>query len=242
MWLCKCGVNNVNANKQCARPSCRNPKPETQGLDEFDELLRDTRLSRISSDAIGNPIAEWNTTSIIAACFVLNRELDRKVNMTPQEELFAKLFNHERVLVKDMDTLTRRAHREDLAKIAFEARARLTAVDEVEREEKKKNNEGKPSGFERSLNADDTATNAINTIKERQKKLSKKEQVLAGLKKLYDMTGSSQSEADINKKIEAGTILGRIQSAKGLNSSEPETKTESKPIFNPFEKKEENKQ
>src|SRR6266850_1991034 len=82
--------------------------------------------------------------------------------MTPQEELFSQLFNHEKVLVKDMDTLTLRAHREELAKIAFEARARLTAVDD-EDNTRKKNNDKKPKGFERSLNTDETTTNAINT-------------------------------------------------------------------------------
>src|SRR5260221_11654525 len=69
--------------------------------------------------------------------------------VTPQEELFSLLFNHEKVLVKDMDVLTLRAHREELAKIAFEARARLTAVDDEEQDRKKKHNgDGKTQGFE----------------------------------------------------------------------------------------------
>src|ERR1700747_1784259 len=79
--------------------------------------------------------------------------------MTPQEELFSQLFNHEKILVKDMDTLTLRAHREELAKIAFEARARLTAADDEEKTRKKGD---KPEGFKRSLNTDETTTNAIN--------------------------------------------------------------------------------
>ena len=63
-----------------------------------------------------------------------------------------------------MDLLTLRAHRETLSKIAFEAKARLTAVDDEEKIRKKKEAGDKPAGFERSLNSDQTATDAINTI------------------------------------------------------------------------------
>ena len=58
--------------------------------------------------------------------------------MTPQEELFAKFYNHEKVLVKDMDTVQLREHREELQKIAFEAKARLVAADDETRERKAK--------------------------------------------------------------------------------------------------------
>jgi hypothetical protein len=156
--------------------------------------------------------------------------------VTPQEELFAELFNHEKILVKDMDILELRAHREELAKIAFEARARLTAVDDEDNSRKKsKSSENKPSGFERSLNVDDTATDAINTIRERQKRLTKSEKIQAGLEKL----GISASDA--SKLMSAGAILGRLkskQSVEGVSKDDSVEVSESKPIFNPFEKKE----
>ena len=160
--------------------------------------------------------------------------------VTPQEELFAELFNHEKSLVKDMDVLTLRAHREELSKIAFEARARLTAVDDEDNDRKKlanpKGSKG-PHGFERSVNTDETTTNAISVIKERQTKLSKKEQVLAGLKKLYAMTGSDVSNGEAEKKLLAGTILARIkESAAVIDGAAPPV--EHKSVFNPFAKKE----
>jgi hypothetical protein len=156
--------------------------------------------------------------------------------MTPQEELFAKLFNHEKSLVQDMDVLTLRAHREELSQIAFEARARLTAVDDEEQTRKKKaNGESKPTGFERSLNEDDTARSAINAIKGREDKLSKKERVLAGLKKLYELAGASISETDAAKLVAAGTILARVkEKPTELDGIPP--KTESRKLVNPFEK------
>lgn len=150
--------------------------------------------------------------------------------VTPQEELFSQLFNHEKILVRDMDVLTLRAHREELAKIAFEARARLTAVDDEDNTRKKKANDDKPKGFERSVNTDETTTNAINAIKDRQKRLTKQEKIQAGLEKL------GISTADATKLMTAGVILGRLKNKEAEKPAEPTSET--KPLFNPFAKKE----
>lgn len=141
--------------------------------------------------------------------------------MTPQEELFAQLFNHEKVLVKDMDTLTLRAHREELAKIAFEARARLTAVDDEENTRKKQSSPKGPSGFARSVNTDENTTAAINTIKERQKKLTAKERMLQGLINLYMKGGMSRSDAEktATGAMGAGKILEQIKSKEAVDKS-----------------------
>src|SRR5262249_9011106 len=94
---------------------------------------------------------------------------EAKPTMTPQEEKFAKLFNGEKVLVKDMDNLTLAARREELADIAFTARACLTAVDdELKSRKNKKKDDG--LGFTKSVNVDDQSTGVINQIKERQRR------------------------------------------------------------------------
>jgi hypothetical protein len=179
--------------------------------------------------------------------------------MTPQEKLFSELFYHEKMLVKDMDILTLRAHREELEKIAFEARARLTAADDEESDRKKKASPAGPKGFSRSVNVDDTTTNAINTIKERQKKLTGKEKIQAGLIALYMKGGATQTEAEkiAAGAMGAGNILARVKeskeskeilleeqtrsplsqengfvihkSAEELNSSKPQTSSTDKP-------------
>lgn len=184
---------------------------------------------------------------------------ERSEPMTPQEELFSQLFNHEKLLVKDMDILTLRAHREELSKIAFEARARLTAVDDEDNDRKKKKNvvDGKPSGFSRSVNTDETTTNAINVIKERQRKLTGKEKMLAGLIALYEQSGLSKAEAEAvaTKAMGARTILERVKDkasqdiikgeiipgpsgVESFTMKKPEEIKENKPMFNPFAKKE----
>ena len=168
--------------------------------------------------------------------------------MTPQEELFAKLFNHEKVLVKDMDTLTLRAHREELAKIAFEARARLTAADDEENERKKLSSPKGPKGFERSVNTDETTSGAINAIKERQKRMSKTDKIKQSLLNIPGMDASF-----VEGVMSAGNILSRVKDSKSKESiiNPPvrsplsqdngfviqSKKEEVKPIFNPFEKK-----
>lgn len=163
----------------------------------------------------------------------LLESIQNDTRMTPQEKLHATFFYHEKVLVKDMDTLTLRAHREELMKIAFEARSRITAIDDEENDRKKSSQPKGPKGFERSINTDETTTDAINAIKDRQKRMSKAEKIQASLEKL------GISSADAEKLMSAGTILGRIQKVKSETNTEINSeKEESKPVFNPFEKKE----
>ena len=144
--------------------------------------------------------------------------------MTPQEELFAGFFKAEKILVKDMTILELRAHREELAKIAFEARARLTAADDEERERKSK---GTAKGFSTSLATDEITTSAINTIKARGERQSKAEKLLAGLIKLgIDPKAAGQL-------MSAGTALGQIKKSQAENA----TPEEIKQVTNPFKNK-----
>lgn len=149
-------------------------------------------------------------------------------SMTPQEELFKELFNHEKLLVKDMTILELRAHREELSKVAYEARARLTAVDDEE-DNRKKKDAPKGQGFSRNLNTDETTTNSINTIKERQKKLTGKEKVLAGLVDLYMKGGATRADAEkiANSAMNAGNILARVKENKESKSIMLEEQTRS---------------
>lgn len=97
--------------------------------------------------------------------------------MTEQEELFAKFYNQEKILVKDMDAVALRDHRNELAKIAFEAKARLVATDEETRERNAKSKNGK----EWLLNADQTQPNdnpdLINVPKIRAARMNKMEKM-----------------------------------------------------------------
>jgi len=146
--------------------------------------------------------------------------------MTPQEELFAGFFRDEKMQIKDMSILEMRSHREELAKIAFEARARLTAVDDEERERKSKaRKESGVTGFSTSLQTDELTSNAINKIKDRTKKLNKQEKTLQGLIKM------GMDPKDAEKLMSAGTILARVRATEQKSGKEPEAATS---FNNPF--------
>lgn len=146
-------------------------------------------------------------------------------SMTPQEELFAKFFANEAVRVKEMDDLTLKAHREELAAIAFEARARLTAVDEEDRERTRKG--VKRQGFE--TEDGDITSDAINTIKERQKRMSKMEKLRKNLEEM------GVESADIDKILSARNIRDKV---KGEPKGEPTKTNNVTTTFNPFPTKE----
>jgi hypothetical protein len=139
-------------------------------------------------------------------------------SMTPQEALFSKLFNHEKSLVKDMDDHSLKAHREELAQIAFEARVRLSAVDDEDKERRKR----KPRSetiFDRNLNIDDTSREAINKIKERQKKMTKTEKAYESMVEMYMKAGMTREAAE--KEATALTSAGVVK-ARLSNQTEKE--------------------
>lgn len=152
--------------------------------------------------------------------------------MTPQEELFASFFNDEGKIVCNMTILELRAHREELAKIAFEARARLTRVDDEERQRKAKakKERGEATGFETSLQTDELTSDAINKIKGRQARISKQERTIEGLIKM------GMERKDAEKLVSAGTILARIKDKSVVQTeSDNGAKAEApKPFVNPF--------
>ena len=135
--------------------------------------------------------------------------------VTPQEELFKDLFNGAVKITSAMDILERKAYREKMSEIAYKAKVHISAVDYVDGEEKKarKAKDGKPTGFERSINTDETTTNAINKVKERQSRMSKTDKIRDGLIKLFKESGMTAAEAEkeANDRMGAGAILARVK-------------------------------
>lgn len=166
--------------------------------------------------------------------------------MTPQEELFKELFTGAVKIVAGMDALTRRAYREEMQKIAYEARVHVAAVDKIDEDEKKEKR--RTTGFERSLNTDQSTTDAINTIKERQKRLTKQEKIQAGLEEMFKKSGMAHNDAvrEAQRLMGAGTILAvkNPEKAAIVETAVADLKTAEKKIdsntsgkmFNPFAK------
>lgn len=113
--------------------------------------------------------------------------------MNDDEKLFAKFYNEEKVLVKDMDASQLRQHREELSKIAFEAKARLVAADDELREKKSKDKKSKE--WLVSTENTQTSSDAIAAVKTRTARMSKMDKLRADLRK------SNIDEATINDMI-----------------------------------------
>lgn len=100
------------------------------------------------------------------------------------EDLFAKFYNHEKILIANMSSDEFKAHEEELAKVAFEAKARLTAVVDKKREDNAKLRSSQKewlmprSGAEDALVSD--AINAVGQRKKRMNKIEKLNEQLAG--------------------------------------------------------------
>lgn len=160
--------------------------------------------------------------------------------VTPQEELFKELYNGTKVLVMNMSPLERREFAEKLEEIAFKGKVSKQVLYDIENEEKKSKSP-KSQGFERNINVDETTTNSINTIKERQKKLSGKEKMIDNLKKLYMKGGMTEIEAEKTAILAttAGAVLNRVkdQPSKDIILDVREKVTDNT-TFNPFAKKE----
>ncbi len=82
-WLCSCGILNGGTNQYCA-------------------ALKTTASEKSKTHeqvSVNSP--DWVMAALAA----------KEVGMTPQEELFAKFYNHEKVLVKDMNHIQLREHK-----------------------------------------------------------------------------------------------------------------------------------
>ena len=202
--------------------------------DAYDILLQDIRTDR------------FYKTLDINKQYYEHLYSRRTSPMTPEEQLFADFFQkHINILhpyVQDMDILEIRAYREKMALIAKEGKAAVYAADKAEQEVKKaKNNSAKNAnlpGFDRSLEQDGVTSNAINVIKDRQKRLSKQEKLH---KMLMDIPGMSAAEA--SQMLSNTELLKRFKNKnqgedlEKLKAEKVIQEENNKPMFNPFEKK-----
>lgn len=175
-WLCSCGCLNGGTNKYCAASKAGGKWAQ----------MTHVQVSANSPD--------WIMSYMVA----------KELSMTPQEELFAKFYNHEKVLVKDMDHVQLREHREELQKIAFEAKARLVAADDEARERKAKT--ANKEWLVTDAKPDFDVTNAINVVKKRAERMSKMDKLSDQLRKagideatIKEMVGNLERKATDGK-------------------------------------------
>lgn len=225
-WKCPvCPCINVCMNPRCA--SCWITKgiitPRSgECWDEFDE------------DRVAVRLYDSSKHLQIPENIVIGIILGEITPVTEREQLFEQFFKNERELVAAMDDAQLTAHRNELAKIAFEARARLTAADAEQDGRRKKKGE---KTLSRSDELDTgTATEAVKKIGERRQRMTKEEKIRKSLEAL------GVSREDIDGVVRARNFNSdRPAVAKKDNGVVkppvviPTIKTEpAKPFVNPF--------
>lgn len=166
--------------------------------------------------------------------------------LTEQEQLFAKFYNAEKLLVKDMEDFALREHRDELRRIAFEAKARAVAADDEDRDRRTKTKK------KEWLLTPDTnevrVTDAINAVKQRAARMSKmdkmKQQLLAAglddetVAEMIKGMERKATEKDVNaltfRKPQVQKALKTEDKPNGEDKSKDAD--ESKPKTNPFSK------
>ena len=221
-WTCNnCKSKNDILTSNCIGCNIYKPDWVSEYCQAVVEIKRDIFIARIES---------YNISWIQA---------DEDETVTPQEELFAKFYNQEKILVKDMDVSTLREHRDELSKIAFEAKARLVATDDESRERnaKTKNREWLVTAESGQVNSD-----SLNAVASRTKRLTKmdklKSQLLtAGIdedtvKEMIRNLERKATEKDVkaitfNKPtVETGIVT--------VDTKKPNDDNNSKEAFNPI--------
>jgi len=122
------------------------------------------------------------------------------------EDLFVKFYNHEKILVKDMDVSSLRQHREELSKVAYEAKARLTAADDDLRERKAKDPK---APWLISTNDNPSISDAVGTVKTRQARMSKMDKMRADLLKTL---GDEELVDEMIRKMEKRATESTVKS------------------------------
>lgn len=205
-WLCSCGTLNSGLNESCA-------------------ASKQTHLE------IGR--REHRQVTPNTPDFVMATVAARETGlMTPQEELFAKFYNHEKVLIKDMTYIQKREHRDELHQIVFEGKARLSAVDDELKEEKAKisNKEWLVTDTKPSPSVSD----AINAVKQRQTRMSKMDKIREQLARAgIDEATIKEMVGNLEKKATDGKLKTITFTKPSTEISAVQVETGAEAPFNP---------
>ena len=135
-----------------------------------------------------------------------------------QLELHIKYFHHEKTMIKDMDAVLMYERRDTLRLVAYEAKARLTAHDDEERERNAQRTKEQKAWLLSSSVNDPNVTDAIAAVKERTKRVSKSDKLLASLKSLGIANADSMVAAAI--KNQTGAAINTTVNRKLVDKRE----------------------
>jgi len=208
-WKCSCGLENSVDRLNC-------------------ELLSS---SKVTNHSFNMTLAAINALEIVAVGVKLAYRANlagRRFEMTDREDKFAKFFQHELSLIADMPIGKLNEHRAELEEILFEAKARLTAIDEKHRTEKAKLSTSQRDWLTTRDNSEVTK-DAINVVQMRKSRMSKADKLREQLK------AAGFEEEDIKTTISAveNRVTNKGMRAITFQSNKPKPVVEQLKPANP---------
>jgi len=144
---------------------------------------------------------------------------EKQMAETDRIELHTKFYNHEKPLYSSMSFEQRRAHRDEIALILLEGRARMNAIDDVDRDENAKRGPKGREWLTSNQNQAELGTDAISQPKIRKDRMSKADKLAEEMAKL------GLSKADIDKAL--GAVASAQSGGSVVTSSTREMKSAS---------------
>jgi hypothetical protein len=143
---------------------------------------------------------------------IKKRGLTAGANFMPMneqlKELHAKFFAAEKIAYKALDFDARRAHREEIEMICLEAKASLTAMDWVERDENEQLNPTQRDWLRNSRKNPNPALNdTVTVLKERKKRMSAADRLLADMQEM-GVENATSLILNVEKKAKQGKLEG----------------------------------
>lgn len=194
-WFCKCGAKTSGAFDRCCYT---NYKPNVEHY-QVSENTIDFHMIAMAVAFVGKIEGSY---------------------MTEQEELYADFYKKGKIFVKDMDMTQLREHRDELSKIAFQAKATLAAADDELRERKAglRNKEWTitPTG------PDQVTSDAINAVKVRKDRMTKLDKIRAQLLNSLDEATVNEMMSNLERKA-TEVNLKKLSFGKPLADAMTET-------------------
>lgn len=147
--------------------------------------------------------------------FMKYLESENKRMKTEADDLFEKFYTHEKILISSMSYEEFKLHEEELAKVAFEAKARLTAVVDKKREDSAKQKANQKEWLMPRTDAEEAlVSDVINTVQTRKKRLNKVEklnEMLKGIEFLDEETRKKMI-ANVERKATDSSLTTFVNS------------------------------
>ncbi len=222
-WLCSCGE--INSTEDCIGKS----KPQLQCIKE--------KGHKGFHDFYGG-VSDNRCEYIEVITHTKVRDLEKKDMADEKVDLFKKFYQDEKVLISNMTSEDFKIHEESLAQIAFEAKARITAVIDYKKEVNASLRLNQKEWLIEKNDAEDQlVSDAINVVQSRKKRMNKIEKLNEMLSGFVD----EETRKTMIQAVERKATESQVNLISFVKTKETEVKKEiaenkeATPLTEPFD-------